>query len=106
MADAVIIRFPTRATGQPEAATEPAGQEPGGAAHLHKSIAHLAAALESQRQAMAGWREALGSLDRTVASLRHNLGRFHDHLGGVAGGVARLQTESRSLAAWAERHDG
>jgi ABC-type transporter Mla subunit MlaD len=87
-----IIPFPQRSA-------EPTDPEP--AERLARALKGLEDALAEQRQAVASWRAALGTLQDTVESLGDGLRRYRGSLDGLHAKVTALNAEAGRLERWA-----
>jgi hypothetical protein len=92
---AEVIPFP-KARG-PATGAGDAGME-----RLARATAALAAAVAAQREAVAGWRASLSTLDGTTRALQASLGEYAGRLDRVQGEVRAVGEAARGLEAWAD----
>ncbi|MCC6718432.1 MAG: hypothetical protein IT555_11165 [Acetobacteraceae bacterium] len=90
---AQVIPFPAR--------SRPAPAEDS-ALRLRRALTALEAAVANQREAVATWRGAMGSLDGTVRGLQESLHAYHARLGGLRAQVDAVGETARGLEAWAD----
>ena len=65
---------------------------------LEGAIARLEAEQAKLRRSVGIFQDTLVELQSSVDGLGHNLGQFHDSLGSVRAGAAKLGAKSRKLA--------
>lgn len=87
----VVIPFPVRA-----------GADRDPQLRLARALESLNAALDTQRRAMAAWREVLKDMRSTTSSLDESLQRYRSSLRSLGSSVSELQDKARCLETWAD----
>ena len=98
---AQIIAFPCpkARAAQAESGTP---SPPDGQARLQQALARLDAPMMEQREAVAGWRQALAGLQTSMRTLDSNMQRYRGLLDGLQTGVTGLNVQAKSLERWAD----
>lgn len=106
---ASVIPFPTQRA--PRSVTTTPAELPAaydhalrddGARRLQAALAALEQAVAGQREAVARWRGALGSLGSSVQGLHTSLQDYGDRLGTLRGQLDSVASGARELEAWAD----
>ena len=99
---AEIIAFPARRSSRPSSApdikTAPAED---GKGRLLQALERLNAANNRQREAVAGWRQALSDLQSSMHALNGRLGAYRGQLEQLQDDLGGLRDEAQRLERWA-----